>query len=82
MTDSDLNKLNKRRILRIVWPNVISYEQLLAKCDQDNIETILMRKRWRWIGHLLRRETENVSYTALPWTPEPEGKRGRPKNTV
>ncbi|XP_073670675.1 uncharacterized protein [Paramisgurnus dabryanus] len=72
---------NLRRIMRIFWPNTISNEQLLACCNQDSIGTIIMRRRWRWIGHLLRREQESITRTALHWTPEGKRKRGRPKNT-
>jgi len=38
--------------------------------------TIIMQKRWQWIGHVIRRETHSVSLTALHWTLE-----GRYKNT-
>ena len=87
MTDSDMNKLstfhtkNLRRILKIFWPNTISNEQLLARCKQESMGTIIMRRRWRWIGHILRREQGNITRTALHWTPEGKRKRGRPRNT-
>ena len=81
MIDSDLNKLSNtkylRRILRIFWPNTISNEQLLARY----LESIIMRRRWRWIGRVLRKEPGNITRTALYWTPEGKRKRGRPKNT-
>ena len=87
MTASDLNQLstfhtkNRRRILRIFWPETISNQHLLARCNQDSMGTIIMRRRWRWIGHVIRREPGNISRTALHWTPEGKRKRGRPKNT-
>ena len=87
MTESDLNKLstfhtkNLRRILRIFWPVTISNHELLARCNQDSMETIIKRRRWRWIGHVCRREQDNLTRTALHWTPEGKRKRGRPKNT-
>jgi hypothetical protein len=87
MTESDLNKLavfhtkNLRRILRIFWPNTIANEDLLARCQQESMDNIIMRKRWRWIGHVLRKEANNNTRIALHWTPEGKRKRGRPKNT-
>ena len=48
MTASDLNQLstfhtkNLRRILRIFWPETISNQHLLTRCNQDSIGTIIM----------------------------------------
>ena len=87
MTQSDLNKLatfhtkNLRRILRISWPETISNQQLLARCKQESMDTIIMQRRWRWLGHVMRKEQDNITRTALHWTPEGKRRRGRPKNT-
>ena len=87
MTESDLNKLstfhtkNLRRILRIFWPETISNQELLARCNQDSMGTIIMRRRWKWIGHVMRREQDNISRTAPHWTPEGRRRRGRTKIT-
>lgn len=40
------------------------------------METILMRRRWRWIGHVLRREADNVTRVALHWTKEGKRRKG------
>ena len=45
------------------------------------MDTIIMRRRWSWIGHVSRREQENITRTALYWKPEGKRKRGRPKKT-
>ena len=87
MTESDLNKLstfhtkNLRKILRIFWPKTISNQQLFTQCNQESMGTIIMQKRWRWIGHIMRQDTDSITRTALHWTPEGKRKRGRPKNT-
>jgi len=39
---------------------------------------VLVRRRWRWIAHALRRETTNISKDAFRWKPEGKMKRGRP----
>ena len=72
MTESVITKLsvfhtkNHRRILQIFWPDTISNIQLLARCNQDSMLTVNnMRGRWRWIGHIMRREQDNITRTAL-----------------
>ena len=42
--------------------------------------TLLIRMRWKWIGHVIRRDQNSITRTALHWTPEGKRKRGRPKN--
>ena len=43
--------------------------------------TILINRRWKWIGHVIRRYQNSITKTALHWTAEGKRKRGRPKNT-
>ena len=87
MTERDTRKLSVfhtkslRRILQIFWPNKISNEELLAKCNQEDMGTIVLRRRWKWIGHVLRMDAQNITRVALHWTPEGRRKRGRPKTT-
>ena len=87
MTENELTKLSVfhsksiRRILRIFWPNKISNEDLLRQCKQEDMATILLRRRWKWIGHVIRKDRNSIIRTALHWTPEGKCKRDRPKNT-
>ena len=87
MTESDITKLsvfhtkNLRRILQTFWPDTISNQQLLAWCNKDSMENIIMGRRWRWIGHVMRREQDNITRTALHWTTEGKCKRRIPRNT-
>ena len=41
--------------------------------------TLLIRMRWKWIGHVITRDKHSITRTALHWTPEGKPKRGRPK---
>ena len=70
-----------RRILRIFWPNVISNEDLYAQTLTRPIAEEIQRRRWRWIGHVLRRPPTAISRVALRWTPAGKRNRGRPKET-
>lgn len=87
MTEQDMSRLSAfhttclRKILRVYWPTTISNQELLARCQQENMGTIIRRRRWRWIGHVMRMETGSDTKTALRWTPEGRRKRGRPKTT-
>ena len=86
MTEHDLGKLSSfhmtslRKIQRIFWPRTISSRDLLAWCHQEDMETIITRKRWHWIGYVLRKDANSVTkVVAIHWTPEGQRKRGRPK---
>ena len=87
MTATELSRLKSfhttclRRILRIFWPETISNEDLLRRCNQEDMGTIILRRRWRWIGHVLRRKPDSIVRTALHWTPFGKRKRGRPRET-
>ena len=39
------------------------------------------RRKWRWVGHTLRKEPSNITRQALEWNPQGKRKRGRPKQT-
>ena len=78
---SQYSKQSFRRIRRNFWPNKISNEDLLRQCNQDSMATILIRRRWKWIGRVIRRDEHSITRTARHWTPEGKRKCGRPKNT-
>ena len=51
------------------------------ECQQESIETIIARTRWRWIGHILRKDQGCIPRVAVEWKPERRRKRGRPRMT-
>ena len=64
-----------RRIMKIERQDKIS----------NNVERLseeVRRRRWRFIGHILRQRPDNDCLTALTWTTEETRKRGRPKTTL
>ena len=87
MTEHDLSRLasfhtaSLRKILRIFWPQKISNDELLKQTKQEDIRTLVIKRRWRWIGHVLRRGNNNIARIAMRWTPEGKRSRGRPKTT-
>ncbi|GFR59305.1 hypothetical protein ElyMa_000052000 [Elysia marginata] len=53
----------------------------LDLCQQESTENIIVQKRWRWIGHVLRKDQNAIPRVAVQWKPEGHRKRGRPKIT-
>ena len=52
--------------------------------EQSGINRIsfeLRRRRWNWIGHVLRRDATNHARVAIEWAPEGRRNVGRPKET-
>ncbi|KAK7098983.1 hypothetical protein V1264_003191 [Littorina saxatilis] len=70
-----------RKILKIRWPEKISNEDLWLRTRQQPVEEDILQRRWRWIGHTLRKPASNITRQALTWNPQGKRKRGRPRNT-
>lgn len=51
------------------------------KTNQDNIATTIKRRKWNWIGHTLRKDTNNITGQALDFNAQGKRKAGRPRNT-
>ena len=50
-----------RKILNIRWPEVISNEELWERTQQSRIEESIKRRKWKWIGHALRKPENNIT---------------------
>jgi hypothetical protein len=70
-----------RRILRIFWPMQVSNQELYHKSKADPVGETIKCRRWRWIGHTLRKAQSDNCKVALTWAPEGKRKRGRPRTT-
>ena len=66
-----------RNILRIWWPNKIRNEELWARTKQLPTTTQIKQRKWKWIGHTLRKGNTNITRQALRWTPQGKRRRGR-----
>src|SRR5579871_5016936 len=62
-----------RRIIRVFSPDKISNNKLLQDTNQESIDNIIRKRRWRWLGHVMRMNPDIPAKIALTWTPE--GKR-------
>ena len=67
--------------MKIKWQDKISNRELLKRANVEKLSKEVRRRRWRFFGHILRKQPDNDRVTALTWTPEEKRKRGRPKIT-
>ena len=70
-----------RRILQIHWMDRVSNKDLWDRTHQAQIEIEILKRRWGWLGHTLRKPSTNITRQVLMWNPQGKRKRGRPKNT-
>ncbi|VDO62101.1 unnamed protein product [Schistosoma margrebowiei] len=71
-----------RKILQIRWLDTISNNVLWERTNQIPAEEEIMKRRWKWIGHTLRKAPNCVTGQALTYYPQGQSRRGRPKNTL
>ena len=67
--------------LRIHWMDRVSNKDLWDRTHQAQIEIVILKRRWGWLGHTLRKPSTNITRQVLTWNPQGKRKRGRPKNT-
>jgi len=56
-----------RYILRIWWPNIISNKDLWKVTGEEDINLEIRKRKFRWIGHTLRKEDGEIPKAALLW---------------
>ena len=70
-----------RRIYNIQWQEKIRNEDLWERAGQEPVAEQILRKKWVWIGHTLRKPASSTTRQALTWNPQGKRKRGRPRNS-
>jgi hypothetical protein len=70
-----------RYILRIWWPKIIPNKNLWKATGQEDINLEIRTRKFRWIGHTLRKEDGEIPKAALLWNSQGSRKIGRPKNS-
>ena len=56
--------------LKIWWPNIISNKDIWRVTDQEDINLEIRKRKFRWLGHTLRKEDGEISKAALLWNPQ------------
>ena len=67
--------------MKITRQQRVTNKRVVEMAEINEISCEVRRRRWNWLGHVLRREGENDCFTALAWTPEGRRARRRPKTT-
>ena len=70
-----------RQIIGIRWPDRISNHELWQRTKQVPIADAIRQRKWRWVGHTLRRDQLNIARHSLEWNPQGSRRRGRPVMT-
>ena len=70
-----------RRIYKIQWQEKIRNEHLWERVGQEPVAKQILRRKWGWIGHTLRKPASSTTRQALTWNPQGKRKRGRPRNS-
>ena len=70
-----------RRILKINWQDKVTNEDLWHNGAQDPIDKQILKRKWGWIGHTLRKPPTSITRQVLTWNPQGKRKRGRPRNS-
>ena len=56
--------------LRIWWPNIISNKDLWKVTGQKDMNVEIRKRKFKWIGHTLRKEDGEIPKAALLWNPK------------
>jgi hypothetical protein len=59
-----------RRIFHIFWPNVLSNNELWSRANEEPVTIQIEHRKWRWIGHTLRKKQDAIKKQALYWNPQ------------
>ena len=57
---------------------MISNEELWRRAEETEISTQIKRRKWNWIGHILRKGHDIIEREVLDWNPQGQWKRARP----
>ena len=70
-----------RRVLKIYWRMRLTKKEVRRRARIYSINEQIRRRRWCWIGHVLRVDRQQNPRIALTWAPEGKGSGGRPRKT-
>nr|KAG5712613.1 hypothetical protein BaRGS_029668 [Batillaria attramentaria] len=59
----------------------IRNEELWEREGQEPVAKQILRRKWGWIGHTLRKPASSTTRQALTWNPQGKRKRGRLRNS-
>ena len=66
-----------RRILHLTWSDKVSNTTLWERTKQLPVEKEIKKRKWRWIGHTLRKPATNITRQSLNGTHRGREEEGR-----
>ena len=67
--------------MRMKRQDKVSNRELPKRANLEMLSEEVRKRKWRFIGHILRQQPDNDCVTALTWTTEGKRKRGWPNTT-
>ena len=58
-----------------------THRDILRSVGQEPVAKQILRRKWGWIGHTLRKPASSTTHQALTWNPQGKRKRGRSRNS-
>jgi hypothetical protein len=70
-----------RKVFKIFWPNTISDDELWSLAHETPLEQQIKCRKWKWIGHTLRKGPTAIENQALNCNHQGQRRKGRPRMT-
>ncbi len=70
-----------RKILKVRWQDRVRNDVIWERTNQRPVAEEIKKRRWRWIGHTLRKPKPCIPREAMQWSPQGERDRKRPRET-
>jgi hypothetical protein len=70
-----------KRIFKLFWPQTISNEHPWQIAKENPIIPQVKGRKWKWIGHTLRTDSQAIERQVLNWYSQGRRKRERPLRT-
>ena len=70
-----------RRILGVKWQDRVRNDTIREITKIPYVDEIMMRGRWRWLGHALRAPQERIVHQTFNWAPQGTRRVRRPRPT-
>ena len=64
------------------WPDQITKKELWKRLEEPRIDLQIRKRKWGWLGHTLRKPSDDIARPALEWNLQGKWCRGRPRNIL
>lgn len=71
-----------RKILGIKWNEFKNNAEIRQMTEQQPVSWVIRKRRWTYVGHLMRRNDQRIPKQAIKWNTTGRRKRGRPRETL